>query len=177
MKKLIDVIEIAENNKDFILLEIIGSTRDCILTGVLNGDEELIRVTKGKNHTLTIYKKNGSHFSYDFGHNGYTLISDSEQRRKRAIVDTIQLELETLLEDTDTEDLPQKKADVESMEVTFKIMNDSCVVKNGAFYKHDKNFMLEIEEKYQDISIVDEYVAPNGCRVKIIKATRKSADK
>ena len=171
--KLIDVIEIEENNANFILLKIIGDKKSCILTGVLDGDEDFIRVTKGEDHTLTIFFKDGRHFSYDFGTSGYTLISSGEEIRRNAIKEVIQNDLETSLEDTTGFNLPQKKADTKGKKVTFKIMNDNCIHKNGRFYKLTSNIMEEIRQNYENIKEVENYTAPNGCKVKVLTGMRK----
>ena len=182
--KLVDVIEIVENNNDYILLEVTGDRKQCILTGVLNGNEELIKVTKGKNHTLTIYFKDGKNFSYSFGESGYTLISDNEERRKRAIVNCIKRELETSITKTNVaeKDLIQKKAEAKGKKVIFEIMDSKssacggryCIHKNNEYYTlTNKDFMQEIEKDYTDIIEVDNYIAQTGVSVSVIEAIRK----
>lgn len=183
--KLVDVIEIVENNNDYILLEVIGDKKQCILTGVLNGNEEYIRVSKGKNHILTIYFKDGRNFfSYSFGEGGYTLISDNEERRKRAIVNCIKRELETSITKTDVaeKDLIQKKAEAKGKKVIFEIMDSKssacggryCIHKNHEHYTlTNEDFMKEIEEDYTDIIEVDNYIAQTGVSVTVIEAVRK----
>lgn len=174
--KLIDLIEIVENNADFILLEVTGDKKSCILSGVLDGNEELIRVTKGEDHVLTIYFKDGRHFSYDFGLSGYTLISNKEENRRNAIVEVIKNDLETSLTDTTGFNLPQKKADVKGRKTTFKIMNGNCIHKNGQFYKHVQNtseIMEEINKNYKNIKEVDNYTSQNGCKVKVLTGIRR----
>lgn len=170
---LVDVIEIAENNKDFILLEVIGDRKSCILTGVLDGDEDLIRVTKGENHDVTIYKKDGTHFSYYFGNSGHTCISHGEELRRDAIKEVIENDLETSLENVSGFNLVKKKADAKGRCVTFKIYNDKCVHKNGRFYKHSNNPMEEINKNYKDIKELENYVSDNGCKVQVLSGTRK----
>ena len=174
--KLIDLVEIVENNAGFILLEVTGDKNSCILSGVLDGDEDLIRVTKGEDHVLTIFFKDGRHFSYNFGTHGYTLISNKEEKRRNAIVEVIKNDLETSLTDTTGFNLVQKKSDVKGRNVTFKIMNGTCIHKNGSFYKHTQNsseIMEEINQNYTNIKEVDNYTSANGCKVQVLTGTRK----
>ena len=47
-KNLFDIVEVIEDNANFVLLKVVGDRMDCILTGVLNGDEDMIKVMRDK---------------------------------------------------------------------------------------------------------------------------------
>ena len=47
---------------------------------------DYITVTKGENHTLTVIKKDGKSFSFNWGEYGFTLISENLERLKREVV-------------------------------------------------------------------------------------------
>lgn len=61
-------------------------------------DMAYITVTRGKNHTLTVVKKDGKTWSFNWGESGYTLISDNTERLKKAVVEYIEEYMHILLE-------------------------------------------------------------------------------
>lgn len=61
-------------------------------------DMAYITVTRGKNHTLTVVKKDGKTWGFDWGENGHTLISDNTERLKKAAVEYIEDYMHILLE-------------------------------------------------------------------------------
>ena len=85
-KNLFDIVELIEHNADFVLLKVVGERMDCILTGVLNGDEDMIRVNHDEYNTITIYKKDGK--SYSWAQN--TLVVDGLKHLRWAIIDCLQ---------------------------------------------------------------------------------------
>ena len=91
MKKLIDLVKIIENNEECVILKVNKNAKiDLIKTGYFDGNEELIRYTKGRNHQITIFYDNNSTFSWGFGESGYTLVSEKVDRMKSLIVDCIE---------------------------------------------------------------------------------------
>lgn len=58
---------------------------DCILTGVLDGDEEMIKVMHDEYKTITIYKKGGKCFSWAQN----TLVVEALKLLRRAIIDCL----------------------------------------------------------------------------------------
>ena len=50
-------MELVENNEKFILFKIRGSREQLIMTGVFNGNEDYIRMTKGKEREVTHTEK------------------------------------------------------------------------------------------------------------------------
>lgn len=84
-KNMFDVVEIVEHNADFILLNVVGTRKDCILTGVLDGDEEMIKVMHDEYKTITVYLKNGRNYSWSSN----TLVCDSMKHLRWAIMDCL----------------------------------------------------------------------------------------
>lgn len=84
MKK---VARIIENNSE---LAVIGldelSTLDIALHPYLNGSMEFITVTKGKNNILTVVNKDGSTYSFSWGSEGTTLISDNSEMLRCKVI-------------------------------------------------------------------------------------------
>jgi hypothetical protein len=76
--KLKDIVKIRTNNYDLVVLEVLpGHEFDLIDLG-FHGNEKLFRLTKGADHTCTIFsQKNGElhNFSWHWGYSGHTLVS------------------------------------------------------------------------------------------------------
>lgn len=65
MKKLNDLVELVDNNDACVVLKVKeGSQLDMILLGCMNGDENMIRLAKDSEDTITIFHKDGSHYSW-----------------------------------------------------------------------------------------------------------------
>lgn len=95
MKSLVDLVIVIENNEECVLLEIKENSRmDLIKLGCFNGNEEMIRYTKGKDHTITIFEKDKQPYSWDFGESGYTLVSKQEDKIRRLVCECIECDLD-----------------------------------------------------------------------------------
>lgn len=91
MKKLFEITELVSNTKDAVVLKVKpNSEMDLICLGCFNGDETMLRLTKGEDVTCTVWTKNGSHYSWHWGTHGYTLVSDSMEQRGLMILETIE---------------------------------------------------------------------------------------
>ena len=56
MKKLFDLVELISNTEDAVVLKVKpGSEVDLICLGCFNGDETMLRLTKGKTITCTVW--------------------------------------------------------------------------------------------------------------------------
>ena len=75
--KLKDIVDVVVNNDNCVVLKVKdGQELNLISLGYFDGDETMLRLTKGKNVTCTVFKKNGRHGSWDWGADGYTLVTD-----------------------------------------------------------------------------------------------------
>ena len=89
--KLKDMVELAVNNDDCVVLKVKdGQEMNLISLGCFNGDETMMRLTKGKNVTCTLFRQGGKRFSWYWGIGGYTLVSDQVWRMGRLIQDCIE---------------------------------------------------------------------------------------
>lgn len=77
MKKLCDLVEIIENNKRYVTLKVKDDVQlQLICLSCFDGTETMFRLTKGKSHTCTIFRKGEQPFSWTWGGaNDYTLVS------------------------------------------------------------------------------------------------------
>ena len=61
MKKLCDLLDIVVNNEFCVLYKVRDNARmDLISLGCFNGNEDMIRITKGRTPEITIFKNNDS---------------------------------------------------------------------------------------------------------------------
>lgn len=87
--KLKDCVELFINNSECVVLKVKDDVRIQLIALGFNGDEDLIRLTKGDTNTCTIWDKGGKSYSWHWGLGGYTLVSASMDAKRKKIVDTI----------------------------------------------------------------------------------------
>ena len=79
--KLGHLVDVVVNNEECVVLKVKeGKEIDLIATGCFNGDETMLRLTKGANHTATVFRGKES-FSWNWGVSGYTMVSDQISKR------------------------------------------------------------------------------------------------
>lgn len=89
--KLKDMVELAANNQDCVVLKVKdGQEMNLISLGCFNGDETMMRLTKGRDVTCTLFRQGGKSFSWHWGISGYTLVTDQVDRMGRLIQDCIE---------------------------------------------------------------------------------------
>lgn len=94
-----NVFELINNTNEMVVLRVNADDNLIIaLNPYISGDMDYITVTKGENHTLTIIKKNGKTWSFDWGVNGYTLISSNTELLRKKVIHFIEQECHILLE-------------------------------------------------------------------------------
>ena len=82
MKKLIDLVELVEDNKNCVLLKVKdGSQLDMILLGCFSGDESMIRLAKDEYNTITVFYKDGKNYWWASNER----VSDSTRLKMRMI--------------------------------------------------------------------------------------------
>ena len=88
--KLSQLTTLKVNNKECVILEVHPDRfSELIALGCFNGDEKLIRVTKGSNHTFTMWTEGGKSYSWNWGSGGYTIVSEDMHKRRALIVEAI----------------------------------------------------------------------------------------
>lgn len=174
--KLCHLVDIIENNEDCVILKVKDNKiLDLIKLGCFDGNEELIRLTKGKNHTCTIFKTNESSFSWEWGMSGYTLVTDKVSAMGKLIESCI-------TEDFDIYIGEDKNKVRETMNIMFlddssnsshfiemmywKNGNDVSVHKDSSFYKSFQN-VADAKKHFEDlnyeINFKNKYIAETGC--------------
>ena len=178
-KRLCDLVEIEENNMECVLLKVKeGSRLDLIKLGCFNGDERLIRLTKGRHHTYTIFDEKSS-FSWYYGESGYTIVSKQRDEMRFLIDDCIKNDFNIYI-GTNPElikkslsihclaDTYSRVDQIESMYWEGEKNKDVVVHKNGEFFKAFKGVneaKKYFEKTGQVLSYSDEYIAETGCVV------------
>ena len=158
--KLCNLVDIIENNIDCVLLKIKDNKQvDLLKLGYFNGNEEYIRLTKGNNHTCTIVEKNGDTYNWYWGEDGFTLVSDSTQKRGKliesCIVDDFNIyigsNMQKILDTLYIKSLEDTKNNSFYIKVMyFNEKDNKCVHKDGEYYKHFKNTQ-EIYEHFNNL--------------------------
>lgn len=177
MKKLCDLVKIVENNKECVILEVTGSILDLIKLGCFNGDEKLIRLTKGDKHTCTIWTDN-SHYSWHWGLGGHTIVSDAMDKKGKLIQDCIEKDFEIYIgknKEHIAKTLYIKSLeDVRHMTHKVKLMywpnctSDIICHLDGEYFTRFNcidNAFKHFKERGYKITDVGDYVAVTGCIV------------
>lgn len=78
MKRLSQMVTIMENNENCVVLKVKKNQfANLVGLGCFNGDETMFRLTKGSDHTCTVWHgENNKHYSWNWGSSGYTLVTD-----------------------------------------------------------------------------------------------------
>lgn len=177
MKRLSDIVKIVENNKECVVLEVVGKPLDLIKIGYFDGNETMMRLTKGGNHTCTVWTKNGGSYSWEWGIGGNTLVSDKMTRQGRLIQECIEDDFEICIQGTPeaiNRTLHTSVEEIRNAKHNIKFMywenrsNDICCHKDGVFFKHFKgknkatDYFVDRGYKFADFH---SYVAGTGCIV------------
>lgn len=89
--KLKDMVEIFTNNGDCVVLKVKdGQELNLISLGYFDGDETMLRLTKGRNVTCTVFHKTGRPYSWHWGYSERTLVNDSTQKLGQLIQSCIE---------------------------------------------------------------------------------------
>lgn len=174
MKRLVDLVKIVENNKECVILEVTGSMLDLIKLGCFDGDETLIRLTKGGNHTCTIWKKDGNYYSWWWGISGCTMVTEKMSKRGRLIEECLTQDFEICMEGDDEKTLHIKSLDdVKHISHKIEMMywakgREVRCRRDGSFYKSFKN-VEEAKEHFREygysVNLKKSYTASTGCVV------------
>lgn len=91
MKKLSQLVTIKENNEECVILKVKKNQfENLIALGCFDGNETMFRLTKGRDHTCTVWRGEDNHtYSWHWGESGYTLVSDKVDRQGSLIQNAI----------------------------------------------------------------------------------------
>lgn len=186
-KRLCDLVEIEENNEDCIVLKVKENSKlDLIKLGYFEGNETMIRVTKGADNTFTIFT-NESSYSWYHGESGYTLVSDNMDKKRLLILDCIEIDFDIYVGKNPT--LIKNSLDIHSINDTYnksydmKIMywknekNSNVVVhKNGEFFRRFNGIedAKRILRNYNyELNFKSDHIAQTGCVVEEYSMIKK----
>lgn len=86
MKRLCELVDVVVNNEACVVFKPKKDTRmDLVSHGCFRGDEEMIRMTKGRTPEITVFYQDGKSFSYHFGEGSTTVISNNFQKQREMI--------------------------------------------------------------------------------------------
>lgn len=178
-KRLCDLVEIEENNMECVVLKVKENSRMALIKlGCFEGDEQLLRVTKGKDNTYTVFTSKDS-FSWYSGESGHTIVSDNTNKKATLIKECVCNDFDIYI--GKNEELVKNSLSIRCMEDTYnrlnhiKIMywegqkNKSVVVhKNGEYFSSFQG--LEQAKDYfketgQVLTFINDHIAKTGCIV------------
>lgn len=176
--KLCYLVDIIENNEDCVILKVKDNKAlDLIKLGCFNGDEKLIRLTKGKDHTCTIFGANAEPFSWEWGMSGYTLVTDRVSNMRKLIEECITEDFDIYIDEDKNkvretmnimslDDSSNSRHFIEMM--YWKNGNDVSVHKDDSFYKSFQN-IADAKKHFEDLNykvkFKNKYIAGTGCIV------------
>ena len=177
MKKLVNYVKIVENNEECVILEVVGAPLDLIRLGCFNGNEKMFRLTKGDNHTCTVWKENGDNYSWWWGCGGHTLVSDQMQKIGNLIQECIEQDFEIYIGSNKRN--IQKTLHIRSLEDVrhschdIKLMyfrtNNVCCHIDGEYFKHFNSVedgITHFQGRGYTTYTNGEEIATTGCTVK-----------
>ena len=85
-----DVFEVCEVSDDKVIIKVNTDDLLAIARHIgLDANAAYITVTRGKDHVLSVIKKDGTSYSFDWGESGYTLISNRLEALRLDVIDFI----------------------------------------------------------------------------------------
>lgn len=184
--KLCNLVDIIDNNIDCVVLKVKDDARlDLIKLGYFTGNEDIIRLTKGENHTCSIFNKDGSNFKWNWGKDGCTLVSDDTKKKGRLIQECITEDFDIYIGDN-IDNIKNtlyihSLDDVKDAQHFIKLMywdkkdTNICVHKDGEYYKHF-NSIDSAKEHFNDLGFElnkeNDYIAQTGCIVEQYSANK-----
>lgn len=177
--KLCNLVEIEENNEECVILKVKDNVAlDLIKLGYFDGNEEYIRLTKGKDHNCTIFKKDGTHTDWYWGSSGYTLVSDKTSKKGKLIEECITEDFDIYIGENINNiknslyvrSLDDVKNAQHFIEFMYWNKNDDnvCVHKDGEYYKHFEN-IDSAKEHFTNLGFMltkeSNHIAETGCIV------------
>ena len=184
MKRLSDIVKIVENNQRCVVLEVTGTPLDLIKIGCFDGDETMFRLTKGGNHTCTVWRNSGSSFSWEWGISGSTIVSNKTSEQGRLIQECIEDDFEICINgpiEAINKTLHTSMEEIKHQKHNIKLMywenrpNDISCHKDGTFFKHFKgkdNAINHFASRGYKVTSLGSYVAGTGCIVEEYKIER-----
>lgn len=81
MARLCDLVEVVENDMECVILKVKDGVQERLIRlGYFDGDETMFRLTKGSDHTCTVFRDGKRPISWEWGDSGHTLVCDSMRK-------------------------------------------------------------------------------------------------
>ena len=163
-KKLSRMVTIIENNEKCVILKVKKNQfANLIGLGCFNGDETMFRLTKGSDHTCTVWHgENNNSYSWEWGISGYTLVSDSIKARGHLIAKCISDDLGIYIgsdmnkiRQTLYKRKPTEKKIEKFVAIWVDGEKDILVNRDGEFWKG-----------FDSIDDFIDYIPKIGCKIK-----------
>lgn len=185
--KLCNLVDIVDNNMECVVLKVKDDAQmELIKLGYFAGNEDIIRLTKGKNHTCSVFYKDGKNFSWEWGSSGYTLVSEMMSKKGKLIEECITEDFDIYI--GDNYDNLKKSLYIKSLDdvkdaqhfIEFMYWNKPdasiCVHKDNTFYKHFES-MRDAKNHFRKLGYKldynNQYVASTGCIVEEYNIEKK----
>ena len=186
MMKLCQLVDVVVNNEACVVLKVKeGKEMDLIALGCFDGNETMLRLTKGKVHTATIFGGKEP-FSWHWGSGGYTIVSEKTKQCGQLIQGCIEEDFgiyigadpKNIKKTLHIRTLEDKKTIQHHLKILFFPDRDreKCNIhQDGEHFKWFDNvrkardYVLDhytIEKKWTE-------VAPTGCAVENYSVSRK----
>lgn len=185
MNRLVDFVKIVENNTECVILEVTGKPIDLIKLGCFDGNETMFRLTKGDDHTCTVWSDKGKPCSWYWGRSGYTLVSNKLDKMGKLIQECIEQDFEIYIGSNielinKTLHIKSLK-DTEHIKHTMKLMywkenGEVCCHIDGEYFARFTNINKAIhhfENRHYIVTNTENYVAPTGCTVRVYKIAKR----
>lgn len=187
MNKLCDLVEVIENNQECVILKVKDKEKmQLICLGCFDGTETMFRMTKGENHSCTVFTDKGKYYSWEWGISGYTLVSEL-MRKKGSLIQNCITEDFGIYIGKDIVKIREtlyiwSLQDARGKKEHYKLMwwqsdEDICIHKNGEY--HTRIIQLHKAKAYVEKNITvenvsDIYRSPQtGCFIMDIWGNRK----
>lgn len=176
--KLSNLVDVIVNNEECVVLKTKDNTvLDLISLGCFDGDETMLRITKGEQHTATIFQ-GSKHFSWNWGKNGYTLVTDKIKKCGRLIQECVEedfgiyigsnrAKIKSTLHIKSLSDKSNKKHNLKILYWSGKENKECQIHKDGEHFKwftSIKNARDYISEHF-DVQSSNFSTAHTGCKV------------
>lgn len=84
--RLCDMVEVVANNSECVVLKVKDRQElNLICLGCFEGNETMLRLTKGGTQTCTVFTNKGTSYSWSWGFGGTTLVTDKMHKKGRMI--------------------------------------------------------------------------------------------
>jgi len=177
--KLGDLTEVVKNNAECVILKVKdGAEFELVCLGCFDGNEKMFRLTKGTDHTCTVWRENDKPFYWEWGESGHTLVSDNMSKMGKLIQQTIEDDFDVYVggnADKRRDTSVGKK--LHTIKAMRGAMGRCCIHKDGEFFRY---FNTRAEAENHFISLGYEivntggYTSGNGCDVETFNIVPKA---